>query len=189
MHPSDAVVIVCAYVVGSFPVGYYLVRTSTGRDVRTMGSGSAGATNVGRHLGLRGFALTLAGDAAKGALVAWAALSWDSTWGAALGVVAVVAGHVWPFHLGLRGGKGVATALGAIAVWDIRAVAVLIAIAIGFAFVVRSFTRGGLVAVALLPLGPAAFGRPPHEQVLAGLLAAVLLVAHRHNLGTWLHEG
>ena len=188
MRPVDALLIAGAYLVGSLPAGYYLVRLRTGRDVRASGSGSAGAMNVGRELGRASFVLTLVADAAKGAVVAWAAVSWGSPWGSSLAVLAAVAGHIWPLHLGLRGGKGIATTLGALAVGDPLLVALLLAASGAFALFARSFTRGGLVAVALLPLAAGALQRPVHLQGLVGILAILLLIAHRENLRTWIRS-
>src|SRR5580658_4658583 len=95
--PVAMACVVGAYIIGCFTTGYYLVRLRMGKDIREMGSGSAGARNVGRFLGKSGFFLTVLGDFAKGALAVWLArkLSNDDFF-TVLAVPAVVAGHLWP---------------------------------------------------------------------------------------------
>ncbi|MFL5456063.1 MAG: glycerol-3-phosphate acyltransferase, partial [Myxococcales bacterium] len=102
-----------AYLAGSVPFGLFVTRLVSGRDVRTVGSGNIGATNVARAAGPAAALSTLLLDGAKGFVPAYfATKSADSTvLGAACGVAAVV-GHCFPVWLGFRGGKGVATGLG-----------------------------------------------------------------------------
>ena len=109
------------YLLGCLTLGYYLVRWQTGQDIRQTGSGSVGAKNVGRVLGVGGFMLTVLADLAKGALAVWLVSHYlaDERL-AALAMLAVVMGHIWPAQLGFHGGKGVATAFGAMLVYDPR---------------------------------------------------------------------
>src|SRR5580698_8498322 len=105
--PRAAACGVGAYLIGCFTTGYYLVRAWTGKDIRETGSGSSGARNVGRVLGKQGFFFTVLGDFAKGALAVWLTREWtNDELCAALAVVAVVAGHLWPVQLKFHGGKG-----------------------------------------------------------------------------------
>jgi glycerol-3-phosphate acyltransferase PlsY len=123
-------VLATAYAVGCVATGYYLTRLRTARDIRQIGSGSSGATNVARVLGWQGFVITLAADAAKGALVVLLTrLCALDSWTVWLAVLAAVAGHVWPVHLGFKGGKGVATYLGALVVLDWQAGVILAGLA------------------------------------------------------------
>lgn len=172
-----------AYLIGCFTTGYYLVRGRTGQDVRELGSGSVGARNVGRVLGRVGFVTTLLGDFAKGAAAVWAAAHFMNDAGlAALAMVAVVVGHVWPAQLGFRGGKGIATSLGALLVYDYHLAAVfgiLFGIAAG---VLRKTVLPGLLAFACLPLASLYLGEEPAQVVGISVLAGVVLVAHRKNL-------
>src|SRR5271170_606396 len=97
-----------AYLLGSIPFGYLIVRWQKGIDVRSTGSGGTGATNVSRSLGMAGFAATFLLDAIKGfaAVLLAARLSGgDPRWTAAASVVAVV-GHCFPVWLKFHGGKG-----------------------------------------------------------------------------------
>src|ERR1043166_5537726 len=129
-----------SYLLGCFPPGYSLVRPRLGQDIRELGSRSVGAKNVGRILGWTGFFVTLIGDFGKGAFVMWAAQHFttdDRLLG--LAMLAVVAGHVWPAQLRLHGGKGVATSLGAMVVYDYHlAVAFAILFCAGFLVVRRT---------------------------------------------------
>ncbi len=174
-----------AYVLGCFTTGYYLVRARTGEDLRQLSSGSVGARNVGRRLGWQGFALTVLGDFGKGALAVWAARHFTADdWCVALALLAVVAGHVWPVQLHFRGGKGMATSLGALLVFDWHlAVAFTVLFAVAFA-ALRKTVLPGLFALAGVPVTSACLGRRPVEMVGTTGLAALVLIAHRKNLKT-----
>ncbi len=117
-----------AYGLGCLNAGYYLLRWRDGRDIRQLGSGNAGARNVGRVLGRQGFVLVFVLDAAKGALAVTAAHH-GAPEVAALSAVVVTLGHVYPLQLDWRGGKGVATAIGALLalVWTFRPINTLLA--------------------------------------------------------------
>src|SRR5688572_6996568 len=96
-----------AYLLGCLSTGYYLYLARTGRDIRQFESGATGARNVGRAMGRWGFFLTLLGDFGKGALAVWAThrLCANEV-AAAISLLAVVVGHIWPVQLRFRGGKG-----------------------------------------------------------------------------------
>lgn len=172
-----------AYVLGCFATGYYLVRATKGVDIRTVGSGSVGARNVSRALGKTGFILTTLGDFFKGALAIWAARRFfhDERL-VMIALLAVVAGHIWPVQLRFRGGKGVATSIGALLVYDWR-----LAIVYGLVFacgllIVRKTILPGLFAFACVP--PAGFWLHHNMFELTALafLAVMVLFAHRTNL-------
>jgi glycerol-3-phosphate acyltransferase PlsY len=177
------IVIFCSYVLGCFNTGYYLVRLRTGKDIRSLGSGNTGTRNVGRFMGKLAMVIAFLGDAGKGAVVVLAALHFElDTWAVILAITAVVAGHIWPIQLNLRGGKGIATSLGALAVFDWQLVAVLIAV-IGLAFVlIRQFTLSGLIAVLLTPLASFALGQPLIVVLELCALTAIVLIAHRIDI-------
>jgi glycerol-3-phosphate acyltransferase PlsY len=172
-----------AYLLGCFATGYYLVRLRLGWDIRDLGSGSAGARNVGRVLGWQGFLLTLLGDFGKGALAVWAAQHWASDrWLGLVAMLAVVAGHVWPVQLRFRGGKGMATSLGALLIYDPQlALAFALLFAAAFA-ALRRTVLPGLFAWLCLPLISWYLKRDPMEAVGISALAALVLIAHRTNL-------
>src|SRR4030095_15436237 len=106
--------VLTAYLIGSIPFGYLIVRLKEGRDVRSTGSGNIGATNVLRTAGRGSAVLTLLLDAGKGYLAVWLAGSsnHDSPQTVALAAIAAVLGHLFPVFLKFKGGKGVATVLG-----------------------------------------------------------------------------
>jgi glycerol-3-phosphate acyltransferase PlsY len=175
--------VLASYLLGCFTTGYYLVRWRTGQDVRMQGSGAAGATNVSRLLGRSGFVVTFLGDFAKGALaLGLARQAGYRPMALVLVMLAVVAGHNWPVQLGFRGGKGIATSLGAMLMWDRR-----VALGIGGIFLVvfaglRQFMLSGLLAYV---------GAPVIGLILklglvniAGIiiLSIEVLVAHHQNL-------
>jgi glycerol-3-phosphate acyltransferase PlsY len=192
-----AVVILVAYLIGSIPFGYLIVRMTGRGDVRETGSGGTGATNVSRRAGKVAGLLTLVLDAAKGAfavLVAGVALSGQRAtinvrWVVAAAAIAAIAGHIFPVWLKFRGGKGVATAAGAL--FMVAPFALLCA---GLVFVIvvaltRYVSLGSLAAAVLIPfflwlqkwfLQPAADIRPP---LTAAVIAALLIIfAHRGNI-------
>lgn len=172
-----------AYFLGCFVTGYYLVRLRTGQDIRLVGSGSAGARNVGRLLGRAGFLLTLAGDLGKGGLAVWAAhrLSPDGRL-LLLALLAVVAGHVWPIQLRFRGGKGVAASLGALLAYDFHLALAFAVIFAAGAALLRRTVLPGLFAFCCLPWVSAYWGLEPVKITGLTMLAFLVLVAHRRNL-------
>ena len=172
-----------AYLLGCFTTGYYLVRARLGQDIRELGSGSVGAKNVGRVLGWTGFLVTLAGDFGKGAFVMWAAQHFTKDERLVqLSLLAVVAGHVWPVQLRFRGGKGIATSLGGLLMYDYHlAVAFALLFASAWA-VLRRTVLPGLFAFACLPL-VSLYLEPGHAQAVGmSLLAGLILISHRKNL-------
>jgi glycerol-3-phosphate acyltransferase PlsY len=173
-----------AYTLGSVSTGYYLVKFRTGQDIRLLGSGSTGARNVGRTLGTLGFAATLAGDAAKGALAVGAATIYGlDERGLIVVTVAVFAGHVWPVQLQFRGGKGLSPVMGAVLVLDYWVVIVTLLVAAIALAATKRFTPSGLLAVALAPVLAAATGRSSADVVIGlSALVALIFLAHRQNI-------
>jgi len=172
-----------AYVMGCFTTGYYLVRARTGQDLRELGSGSVGARNVGRLLGWRGFALTVLGDFGKGALAVWAVRHFTTDDRlVVLALLAVVAGQVWPAQLHFRGGKGMATSLGALVVYDWQLALAFALLFAGAFAALRRTVLPGLFALACLPLASAYLARGQAEVVGMTALAGLVLIAHRKNL-------
>lgn len=182
LWPQTLLICLGAYLAGCVTAGYYLVRWHTGRDMRRIGSGSVGARNVSGVLGTSGFLVTLVFDIVKGCVAVWGArkiTGQDSA--AALAFLAVVAGHVWPVQLGFRGGKGVATSLGGLVIYDWR-----LLIAYGLIFLVpfavmRRTVLPGLLAYACLPLASLFLKHDPMKVALVAAVCAVVLVAHRRN--------
>ena len=172
-----------SYAIGCFATGYYLVRGRTGQDVRQIETGNIGARNVGRVLGRSGFWLTVIGDFAKGSLAVGATKYFTgSNLLAALAVLCVVIGHIWPVTLNWRGGKGVVTSGGAMIVFDYRiALAYGAAVALGFAFT-RRMTMPGLAAYLVAPFASYWLHHTPFETTIVSMLTVLILFAHRQNL-------
>jgi glycerol-3-phosphate acyltransferase PlsY len=164
-----------AYALGCISTGYYVVRLSTGEDLRGLATGSTGARNVGRRLGPRAAALTLALDVAKGAAAVAIAQAASGGGAAAASLVAVVAGHVAPAQLRFRGGRGLGPALGAMLVLDWRASALALAPAVVYAAATRALTTAGLVGAVAAP--PAALALGEERTALAAAAAAAIVVA------------
>jgi glycerol-3-phosphate acyltransferase PlsY len=173
-----------AYGLGCIATGYYLVLLSKRMDIRETGSGSIGAKNVGRILGWPGFILTVLGDIGKGSFAIWAARHFTTDERiVALALVAVVIGHLWPVQLMFRGGKGVATSLGALLVYDhYLTVAWVISFAIVFA-VMRKTVLPALFAFMCLPLVSLYHYRDDSGKAFAlSVLAGLIVMGHRRNV-------
>jgi glycerol-3-phosphate acyltransferase PlsY len=176
-------VVLISYGLGCISTGYYLVRLRLGDDIRQYGSGNIGARNAGRILGTPGFVITLLGDAAKGAAAVWLGLYFQlSLLAVILAMIGVVAGHMWPVQLGFRGGKGIATVLGAMMVLDFQLVLIMVVLFGLVLALLRNFTISGLIAISVAPL-IAAFRNYPWSSVVALVFLAILIVvAHRSNI-------
>jgi len=185
MHESATavIVIVAAYALGCFSTGYYLFRLHTGADIRCRGSGNTGARNVGRELGKLAFGITLLVDLIKGAIAVWTACYFEiGATGVLLTMYSVVIGHIWPIQLRFRGGKGIATALGALLLFSAQ-LALLLILLFSVLFVLcRNLTLAGLTAVASAPAIAALMGRSRADIIAIAILAVIILIAHRKNI-------
>lgn len=175
-----------SYLIGSIPTAYLLVSVLKRVDIRTVGSGNVGATNVTRLAGLWAGVLVLLIDGAKGALaarlVARALLPEGSvTLELACGLAAVL-GHDFPVWLGWRGGKGVATTIGVLLGTMPAVGAVWLGVWIAGFLLSRYVSVASLAAAAALPMVQLAL-RQPLPQVGVGLLLGLLIIArHRANI-------
>ena len=182
-----------AYLLGSIPFGYLLVKYAftRGEDVRQIGSGGTGATNVTRRAGLTAGLLTYLLDVAKGmgavALMRLVAEG-DYFWIGAAGIAAIV-GHIFPIFLGFRGGKGVATGVGIYVLMAPYSVVAALALFMTTVFFTRYVSLGSLVASGALPaltwLFYGILQTTPHftAMVIIAVCAFVLILfAHRENV-------
>jgi len=181
--------VVGGYLVGSIPFGYLLVRVQSGRDIRYMGSGNIGATNVARTSGWSVGAATLILDAAKGYFAVWLAghFSGGNIRLMVYAGLAAILGHVFPVWLKFEGGKGVATALGVFLAICWQAVAVAVAVFLLVALFWRFVSLASISAAAALPLLVYLLYAPRHAPPTAvstcTLLAAVIvIIKHRANI-------
>ncbi|HMA52933.1 MAG TPA: glycerol-3-phosphate 1-O-acyltransferase PlsY [Acidobacteriota bacterium] len=182
------VVAVASYLLGSIPTGYLLARWSGTRDVRKYGSGSTGATNILRVKGWKVALPVAVFDILKGFLPAFLALRWfgDPAFAALCGLLAVV-GHCFPFSIGFRGGKGVATSLGAFAAiaWaPCLASAGLFLIVVGLT---RYVSLGSILGALAFPLVVLAAGGSVSVAAVGLAIAALVILRHRGNIRRLLH--
>jgi len=178
--------VVIAYLLGGIPFGYVLVRLTTGKDVRASGSGNIGATNVLRTTGRAVAVVTLLLDIFKGYAAVWIAawLTGDSAIWTSAAALAVMAGHAFPLFLGFKGGKAVASFIGAFLYLTPLP---LLAVLIVFVIVVsatRYISAGSILAAATFPFGVWIILHPPIYVLAASFIAgAFIVVRHRTNIG------
>ncbi len=168
------------YLLGSIPFGLVLTRLAGLGDIRQIGSGSIGATNVLRTGSRALAALTLAFDVVKGSAAALIGGAWGEE-AALAGGAAVVIGHMFPVWLGFRGGKGVAAALGVLLVlaWKVAVLAALIWLATAAVF--RYSSLAALVA-AVACIALAALLVDPARAGLIALIALLVILRHHENI-------
>ena len=180
-----------AYIIGSIPTGYIVVKSFTGQDIRTIGSGSTGATNVKRVMGKKWFFIVLLLDALKGAVPVLLAkyLPFLSTHSAEIaGLTAVIAaifvliGHSKSVFLGFTGGKSVASGVG-----TMLALSPIVGITVAVIWAVITYTSkyvslGSVIALALSPFLMFLFGQP-HSYICYSAVGAVYVIyLHRENI-------
>lgn len=170
-----------AYVIGSFPTGYLIVKWRTGEDIRRHGSGGTGATNVRRLAGSSWARVALVIDLLKGLLPTLAAQALFPTqyWLHALVAFAVIVGHSRSLFLNFTGGKSAASGLGTLAALDWRAALIAAALAYGVTRLTRTVSIGSLAAAVAAPLMMIAFGAPQPYSLYA--LASSLYVGWKHR--------
>lgn len=178
-----------AFLLGSIPFGYLLFRWRTGGDIRRSGSGNIGATNVLRTAGKKLGVLTLLLDAFKGWLALWLALHWGQNPPVLVAgcLVLVIAGHIFSPWLRGRGGKGVATALGAflaLAPWALAGAAVVFLIVLAVWRYVSLASICACIALPLLLLIPMRTGHvAPVVVAVTAAVMALVIYRHKGNLG------
>lgn len=174
--------IVLAYLAGSVPFAFLLARRR-GVDLRTVGSGNVGATNVLRTSSVGAAVAAMALDGLKGTIAVLVAQRLTSGAAApvAAGVMSVL-GHVYPVWLHFRGGKGVATAAGAFVVLAPIAIGAAALVFVAVVWFTRFISLGSVVAAVSLPIVSAALGSPVVVTGGAALAAAIVVHRHRANL-------
>ena len=177
--------LVAAYLIGGIPFGYLVVKWKTGADVRAAGSGNIGATNVLRTSGRAAGMVTLLLDVAKGWFAVWltgkmtgGSIHWMS--GAAL---AVMAGHAFPVFLKFKGGKAVASFIGAyLYLAPVPLLAVLLVWVATVAFT-RYVSLGSILAAGTFPLAVWLLMQPPLSLIAASIVSAAFIIyRHRENI-------
>ncbi len=185
MSPHDltlhAIVALGAYVAGAIPFGVVAARLFGLGDLRRVGSGNIGATNVLRTGNKLAAMLTLIGDSGKGAAAVMIAGAFEPLLAVTAGVAALL-GHVFSFWLKFNGGKGVATAAGVIAAWNPLAGLATALCWLAGAFGTRISAVGALLGGALAPLWVWLFGTAP-EAVGCAIVSTVVIARHHANIG------
>ncbi|HBG7258732.1 UNVERIFIED_CONTAM: acyl-phosphate glycerol 3-phosphate acyltransferase [Clostridioides difficile] len=184
---SYIIIAVVAYLLGNISTSYIVAKRIAGVDIRTQGSGNAGSTNVLRTLGKRAGAMTFLGDVLKGVMAvlisefAARLVGIDTLLAGYLAVICVVAGHNWPAVLGFRGGKGVATSLGAMLAVNPVITLMCLAVFILVVAITKYVSLGSVVGIGCSPI----FMIMVKNK--AGLIVALFLTAsviynHRANI-------
>ena len=179
---SLVLALLAGYGLGSIPFGLLLTRWAGAGDIRTIGSGNIGATNVLRT-GRKGLALaTLLLDVAKGAIPTAVGLAWLGPLGAVLGGAGAIIGHCFPVWLGFRGGKGVATAAGVVLGLTPMLFVLILVVFIAVVSATRWVSLGSMTAACLAPVAALVLGNG-WAAGLYLLVAALVVYKHRENIG------
>lgn len=182
-----ALVAATSYLIGSIPTGYIIVKLFTGQDIRTIGSGSTGATNVKRVMGKKWFFIVMILDALKGALPV-ALTAYFATALSEYGVLPVIAaicailGHSKSVFLEFTGGKSVATGVGTLMALNWQAGLIIAAVWSTVTWVSKYVSLGSIVALALAPLIMWFLNAPVAYIVYAVLAAVYVIYLHRENI-------
>ncbi|WP_274629190.1 glycerol-3-phosphate 1-O-acyltransferase PlsY [Arvimicrobium flavum] len=172
--------LILGYLVGSIPFGLLITRAAGLGDVRSIGSGNIGATNVLRTGRKELAALTLLLDALKGAVVVWIAAQWGGYAAIAAGFGAFI-GHLFPVWLSFKGGKGVATYLGVLLGLAWQGFVAFAVVWLAVAFLTRYSSLAGLIAAITTPIFLFLFGAEPVAIPLA-VMSALIVWKHRANI-------
>lgn len=182
---TPVLLVLAAYLIGGIPFGYLLVRLATGRDVRTLGSGNIGATNVLRTTGRGIGILTLLLDVAKGWVAVWLMARFtagDPFW-TSLSALAVLFGHAFPVFLKFQGGKAVASFIGAFLFLQPEPLGAVLVVFVVCVAVTRYISLGSILAAGTFPLAVWMISHPPLPVVLAALIAGAFIIwRHQQNL-------
>lgn len=175
-------IFILAYLIGSIPFSLIIARFSKGIDIRNHGSGNVGATNVLRAVGKKEAALALIADTLKGALpVLIAKFVLEDFWIATTAVL-VVFGHVFPIFAGFRGGKGVATSLGALIVIVPTGVIISVIVWLLVLVVFRYASLASMIAAIALPAVCWGLKTPLPFAAAAAINAVIIILKHTGNI-------
>lgn len=182
-----SITIILAYIIGSIPTGYLIVKSKTGEDIRTIGSGSTGATNVKRVLGKKWFFIVLLLDALKGAtpvILAKLFVTVFASIGLApvLAAVAVIIGHSKSCFLSFKGGKSVASGVGTILALNPLVGAIIAIIWATITYTTKYVSVGSIIALLISPFLMFFFHTPIAYIGYCALGAIYIVYLHRENI-------
>ena len=181
------ITIIGAYIIGSIPTGYIIVKLFTGQDIRTVGSGSTGATNVKRVMGKKWFFIVMILDAIKGALPVVLAYLFATAFTnigllPALAAVFVIVGHSKSIFLKFTGGKSVASGVGTLLALNWQAGLIIAVVWAVITWFSRYVSLGSIIALALAPV-IMWFQGSPAAYIIYSLVAAIYVIyLHRENI-------
>jgi len=178
-----AIIVVVAYLLGNISTGVIVSRLVAHKDIRSSGSGNAGATNMLRTYGWLPSVLTLAGDCLKAVIATLFGKLVGGEYGMLMGGVAVVVGHNWPVFYGFKGGKGIAASLGLILVTSPLIAVILAAEQVAVVALTRYMSVASILSALLYPVLTWVFY--PHDlpRLVASLVVGALaLFSHRANI-------
>lgn len=177
-------IIILAYLIGTFSSAYVIGKFTKGIDIREHGSGNSGTTNALRVLGKQLGLLTFVFDFGKGILATVIGKLILGDIGVLLSGIAVVSGHNWPIFIGWKGGKGVAASLGVLVIlhWPSTLIAVSIGLIIGLS--TRYVSLGSMCFLSSFPIIYYIIGKPLKKEylILSILLAIMAIVRHESNI-------
>ena len=182
------IVLLLSYLIGSIPTGYIIVKLKTGQDIRTVGSGSTGATNVKRVLGKKWFFTVMLLDAFKGALPVILAKMWAGDISGVglfpvLAAVAVILGHSKPIFLQFKGGKSVASGVGTILALNWQVGVVIAVVWAVITYFSKYVSLGSIIALGLSPFIMHYIGHAPVGYTAYCALGAIYIIyLHRQNI-------
>ncbi len=186
MYLFIIIVALFAYLIGSIPTGYIIVKTKTGKDIRTIGSGSTGATNVKRVLGKKWFFTVMILDAIKGMIPVL--LTKYLILGDSIGLLAVIAavtviiGHSKPVFLKFKGGKSVASGIGTIYALNFIAGIILTVIWCIITYFTKYVSVGSIIAILTAPFIMYFLDSPVAYTIYCALAAIYIIYLHRENI-------
>ncbi len=188
-----ALLLLGAYLIGSIPFSFIVARLASGKDIRKLGSGNVGATNVARTVGSKAGAVALLLDAGKGwaavALARWvggtefatAEAAERATLLVAVAAITVVLGHMFPVWLRFKGGKGVATAAGVFLALDWRACLMTLVVFAVIEGLTRFVALASMLSAATMPLVLRFVRHAPFWIVVASIVIAILIILKHHS--------
>lgn len=187
---TELAVIVMSYLLGCVCFAYYMSSIVHKKDIRTIGSGNPGSSNIRRQFGVLWFIPVLLLDALKGFLVVIFLNYFDfDTWVKLISMLAVIIGHIWPFQLSFNGGKGLATVMGVALGFNYFIVLGCAIIAGVFYMLISKSNAGLLVSVFFGPIFVWVLGYSYEEIIVFMIIAAVVIFAHRNNILSFLNSG
>lgn len=180
-------VLVIAYVIGSIPTGYIIVKLFTGQDIRTIGSGSTGATNVKRVMGKKWFFTVMILDAIKGALPVVLAKVLTTAFAGigllpVLAAVAVILGHSKSIFLKFTGGKSVASGVGTILALNWVVGLIIAVVWATITYISKYVSLGSIIALAISPFLMWGFKEPLAYIIYCAVGAVYIIYLHRENI-------